>query len=72
MQHLDAFIKPVCACDRDEANDEVKVNLLGAIGAWLGHVDQLSPSVGKRLADSLKEKDALKAAGLAATLQVRN
>lgn len=55
---------------RDEANDEVKVNVLSGIGAWLRHAAKLPASVAKRLADSLKEKDALKAAALSATLQV--
>ena len=57
---------------RDEANDEVKVNVLHAMGAWLRHAVNLPASVGKRLADSLKEKDALKAAALSATLQVNS
>lgn len=55
---------------RDEANDEVKVNVLSGIGAWLRHAAKLPASVAQRLADSLKEKDALKAAALSATLQV--
>lgn len=55
---------------RDEANDEVKVNVLHAMGAWLKHAANLPASVAKRLADSLQEKDALKAAALSATLQV--
>ena len=55
---------------RDEANDEVKVNVLHAMGAWLKLAGNLPASVAKRLADSLKEQDALKAAALSATLQV--
>ena len=63
-------MKAFVLCHRDEANDEVKVNVLSGIGAWLRHAAKLPAPVAKRLADSLKEKDALKAAALSATLQV--
>lgn len=56
---------------RDEASDEVKINVLTAIGAWLQHAANLPPAAAKRLADSLKEKESLKVAALAAILQVR-
>lgn len=55
---------------RDEASDEVKINVLTAVGAWLQHAASLPSVVAKRLADSLKEKDSLKGAALAAVLQV--
>jgi len=59
-----------CECCRDEANDDVKSSILVAIGSWLKFTTTLSPSVSTRLADCLKEKDALKSAALKATLQV--
>lgn len=59
-----------CECDRDEANDDVKSSILVAIGSWLKLTNTLPPSVSTRLADCLKEKDALKSAALKATLQV--
>lgn len=55
---------------RDEANDEVKINTLTAMGAWLRHAGSLPAVATKRLADSLTEKDSLKTAALAAILQV--
>ena len=55
---------------RDEANDDVKINILVAIGSWLKLTGTLPPSVSNRLAECLKEKDALKSAALKATLQV--
>ena len=57
-------------CHRDEANDDVKSSILVAIGSWLKLTNNLPPSVSTRLADCLKEKDALKSAALKATLQV--
>ena len=57
-------------CHRDEANDDVKSNILVAIGNWLKLTTTLPPSVSTTLADCLKEKDALKSAALKATLQV--
>ena len=57
-------------CHRDEANDDVKSSILVAIGSWLKLTNNLPPSVSTRLADCLKEKDALKSAALTATLQV--
>lgn len=59
-----------CYCGRDEANDDVKSNLLVAIGSWLKLANNLPPVVSSRLAACLKEKDNLKAAALTATLQV--
>lgn len=59
-----------CGCGRDEANDDVKSNLLVAIGSWLKLANNLPPAVSSRLAACLKEKDNLKAAALTATLQV--
>lgn len=56
--------------DRDEANDDVKSSILVAIGSWLKFTSTLPPSVSTRLAECLKEKDALKSAALKATLQV--
>ena len=55
---------------RDEANDDVKSNILGAIGGWLTAAGSLSPAVSQTLADCLKEKDMLKTGALTATLQV--
>lgn len=63
--------KQACLCSgRDEANDDVKSNLLVAIGSWLKLASNLPAAVSSRLAACLKEKDNLKTAALTATLQV--
>lgn len=67
LQSLSLYVISAC---RDEANDDVKSNILVAMGSWLKAASSLPPVVSTRLADCLKEKDVLKSGALTATLQV--
>ena len=49
---------------REEANEETKLEVIAAMGAWLCHADSVSKATLQRLIDGLKEKDALKRAHL--------
>lgn len=56
---------------RDEANDDVKSNLLLVISIWLRLANNLPPAVSSMLSACLKDsKDSLKAAAVSATAQV--
>lgn len=56
---------------REEVNEEVRLGVVGALGAWLGRLDAWPPSVLSRLVEGLGERDALRRAHLKAIVQVR-
>ena len=56
---------------REEANEDVRLSIVGALGAFLSRLDSWPASVLSRLRDGLGEKEALRRAHLRALLQVR-
>lgn len=57
-------------CCREDANEEVKLQLLAALGAWLSHAQSIPGAALQRLKDGMKEKDALRRAHLRSLNQV--
>ena len=56
---------------REEANEDVRTSIVGALGAWLSRLDSWPTSALSRLRDGLGEKEALRRAHLRALVQVR-
>ena len=56
---------------REEANEDVRLSVVGALGAFLSCLDSWPASAMSRLRDGLGEKEALRRAHLRALVQVR-
>ena len=57
---------------RDEANEEVKLKAIAALGSWLLCLEEWCPSALERIATGLKEKDTLRRAYLRVLNQVKH
>ena len=55
---------------REEANEEVKLKAIAALGCWLSRMSQWNASVLDRIAAGLKEKDILRRCHLQALNKV--